>query len=73
MVSRNNNSQNFTSKSIELVFGCHKVSWSDTKFIYLVRWENRDYDEVNFVKDYHLHEIAPQKLIDYLKDNIIWQ
>ncbi len=52
------------------VFGKHEVNWSDARFIYLVKWDNKD---VNFIKDSLLHELAPLKLLDFLTTKINWQ
>jgi hypothetical protein len=53
---------NFTSQKIDLVFGNHEVNWSVARFIYLVKW---DKNEVNFIKDSILRELAPLKLLDF--------
>ena len=62
--------KNFTNRKIDLVFGNHEVNWSDARFIYLVKWDNND---VNFIKDSLLHELAPLKLLDFLTTKINWQ
>jgi hypothetical protein len=54
--------KNFTNQKIDLVFANHEVKWSDARFIYLVKWDN---NEVNFIKDSILHELAPLKLLDF--------
>ena len=54
--------KNFTNQKNDIVFANHEVNWSDARFIYLVKWDNND---VNFIKDSLLHELAPLKLLDF--------
>jgi hypothetical protein len=49
-------------KKLTYCFGNHEVNWSDARFIYLVKWDN---NEVNFIKDSILRELAPLKLLDF--------